>query len=145
MGIKDELREKFEKWMRQECPLFPLKWNDRLGEYVSAGTQHRWKGWQAAMRQAVPDTHVLIPREPTEDQWGGLARDIIMWHDMYEGNRRTPAALFLHLKMSGKDIPKWLRDESEMKNLDHVPSKGTRAVIIYKAMIEAGQVKEQSK
>jgi hypothetical protein len=30
-----------------------------------------------------------------------------------------------------------MQDESEMKNPDHVPSKGTRAVLIYRAFLEA--------
>lgn len=78
-----------------------------------------------------------VPFVPTERQWGGLARDIMMWIDMYPESKRTPRTLFKHLEMLGRDIPQWLRDEPEMKNLDHVPSKGTRAAIIYRAMVEA--------
>lgn len=84
-------------------------------------------------RDAAREGWKWVPIEPTERQWGGLARDIVMWLDMVG---RTPRHLFKHLKMLGRDIPKWLRDESEMKNLDHVPSKGSRAAIIYRAMIE---------
>jgi len=67
--------------------------------------------------------------------WGGLARQIMMWLDF--GDKRTPRSLFRHLEMSGMPIPQWLRDEPEMQALDHVPSKGTRCAIIYKAMLEA--------
>lgn len=76
---------------------------------------------------------VLAPRVPTEQMWDGLARAIIMWMDMHP---KTPRALFKHLESIGEPIPQWLRDEYEMKNLDHIPSKGTRAVIIYRAMID---------
>jgi hypothetical protein len=76
---------------------------------------------------------VAMPRVPTEVQWDGLARAIMMWLDMHP---KTPRALFQHLKASGRDIPEWLRDEDEMKALDHVPSKGTRCVLIYRAMVE---------
>ncbi len=69
--------------------------------------------------------------EPSEAMWGGLARDIMMWLDF---GTKTPRELFKHLKRTGRDIPKWLTDEPEMRALDHVPSKGTRCVIIYKAM-----------
>lgn len=78
-------------------------------------------------------------REPTEEQWGGLARHIIMWMDMQP---KTPRALFTHLERSGVDVPQWLRDEPEMQALDHVPSKGTRAAIVYRAMIDAALVGE---
>lgn len=74
-----------------------------------------------------------VPFEPTENQWDGLARDIVRWMDM---EPKTPRALFKHLEKIGTEIPQWLRDEPDMKNLDKVPPKGTRAVIIYKAMLE---------
>lgn len=74
--------------------------------------------------------HALF--DPTEEMWGGLARDIVMWMDM---SPKTPRALFKHLECSGRVIPDWLRNEPEMQALDHVPSKGTRAVLIWKAVI----------
>ena len=79
-------------------------------------------------------------REPSEAQWNGLARDLIMWHDM--GNK-TPRALFDHLTMLRREIPDWLRNEPEMQALDHVPSKGTRAALIYRAMIAASPIGEK--
>ncbi len=77
-----------------------------------------------------------VPLTPTEDQWDGLARRIMQWMDMYTGSSKTPENLFLHLKCSGINPPVWLLDEPEMKNLNSVPSKGTRCAIIYRAMIE---------
>lgn len=71
---------------------------------------------------------------PPEEAWGGLARQIVFWLDMHP---KTPRALFRHLKRSGYEIPTWLTDEPEMQHLDHVPSKGTRAVLIYRAMLDA--------
>lgn len=76
-----------------------------------------------------------VPDIPTEAMWNGLARDIVMWMDMAE--RKTPATLFEHLSRLGTDIPQWLRDEAEMQNPHHTISKGTRAVIIYRAMLSA--------
>ncbi|SCY68832.1 hypothetical protein SAMN05660666_02478 [Novosphingobium aromaticivorans] len=70
---------------------------------------------------------------PREAAWSGLARDLMLAFDM---GCRTPREIFQHLDRCGKPIPQWLRDEGEMKHLDHVPSKGTRAVIIYRAMLE---------
>ncbi|MDE2096348.1 MAG: hypothetical protein KGL39_03815 [Patescibacteria group bacterium] len=77
----------------------------------------------------------LVLAEPSKEMWSGLARDIVMWTGMHCAGDLTPRNLFLHLERLGREIPQWLRDEPEMKSLDHVPSKGTRAVIIYKAMI----------
>lgn len=79
--------------------------------------------------------NVIVPKEPTEAQWGGLARDIMMWLG-FDG-QPTPRRLFDHLGRLGRDIPQWLRDEPEMQSLDRVPSKGTRCMIIYRAMLES--------
>lgn len=78
----------------------------------------------------------LVPVEPTKDQWGGLARAIMLWLDLTPG-AKMPRSLLGHLKACSKDAPQWLLDEHEMKNLDHSMSKGTRCVIIYKAMLAA--------
>lgn len=87
---------------------------------------------------AVPEGMVLVPREPTEAQWSGLARSIMMWLD-FDPSQKTPRYLFQYLEWSGVDIPEWLRKESEMQALDHVPSKGARCAIIYKAMLAAAK------
>lgn len=86
----------------------------------------------------VPDAEArfVAPWTPPERMWGGLARAMMMWLG-YE--RPTPRALFQHLKSCGHEIPKWLTEESEMKSLDHVPSKGTRCVLIYRAMLWDGR------
>lgn len=88
----------------------------------------------ADVYRRIAEAAIKAMREPTDEQWDGLARQIVMWMDMQP---KTPMALFTHLDRAGYEIPKWLSDEPEMKSLDHVPSKGTRAVLIYKAMIDA--------
>lgn len=90
-------------------------------------------------REHIATAAIKAMREPVEDQWGELARQIIFWMDMQP---KTPRALFQHLERSGREIPQWLRDEPEMKRLDHVPSKGTRAVLVYRAMIDAALSQE---
>ena len=75
---------------------------------------------------------VTVPRDAPEAMWGGLARQIVMWCRF---GQPTGKALFQHLKSSGYEIPAWLREEVE--DVDYVPPKGTIAVIIYRAMIEA--------
>lgn len=69
---------------------------------------------------------------PSDEQWGGLARALVFALEIYSP---TPTGILTHLRMSGVDVPQWLLDEPEMKRRDHVLSKGTRAVIIYKAML----------
>ena len=74
-----------------------------------------------------------VPIVPTEAQWGGLARRIMMSWDLgYD----TPRKMFEYFKMSCVEVPQWMLTEPEMQNLDHIPSKGTRATLIYRAMIE---------
>lgn len=75
----------------------------------------------------------LVPFEPTEAQWNGLARTIMLW--LCFGPPHTPRSLLKHLKRMGAEVPSWLLEESEMKALDHSMSKGTRCTIVYKAML----------
>lgn len=68
--------------------------------------------------------------EPTEEQWNGLARDIVFWWGM---NDHTGDALYKHLRRSSVIAPEWLLEE--IPNSNAVPSKGTVAAVIYKAMV----------
>lgn len=77
---------------------------------------------------------ILAPWLPTEEMWGGLARQIMMWLD-FDG-RPTPESLLKHLERCAEEIPQWLRDEPEMQNPNHVLSKGTRCVLLYRAMVD---------
>lgn len=95
---------------------------------VGMKTMRAWEARVPKVRAVLTALH-----EPSDAQWDGLARAIMMWLDMHP---KTPRALFAHLRATGEPIPQWLCDEPEMKALDHVPSKGTRCVIIYRAMID---------
>lgn len=74
----------------------------------------------------------LVPFEPTEAMWGGLARDVIQWMRAYD--RQTGESLLKHLHMSGEVAPQWLIDECGSDGGGSLP-KGTIASIIYKAMV----------
>lgn len=74
-----------------------------------------------------------VPVEPTEEQWGGLARDIVMWMRAYSDH--SSDTLFKHLRLCGATIPEWLTKECDTGR--HTLPKGTVAAIIYKAMVEA--------
>lgn len=86
-------------------------------------------------RNIGPDTRTvaILPRQPTEAMWSGLARDLVMWWGM--GPRPTGKALYLHLCRLSRDVPDWLREE--IPDVDHVPPKGTVAACIWKAMYAA--------
>ena len=101
----------------------------------NAMVQAAYWGWKAAKAQAVLEGWKLVPVEPTGEQWGGLARDIIFW--LRSDSHQTPESLIEFLRNMGNEIPAWLTDEPEMKNVKHVISKGTLAAIIYKAMLAA--------
>lgn len=83
----------------------------------------------------IPEGFALVPLEPTETQWGGLARAMVFWMRMYPSNRQTPATLIDFLHNYVDQMPAWMGDESELRTQDHVISKGTLAVLVYKAMI----------
>lgn len=82
--------------------------------------------------EAGGGSQLLVPVVPTEAQWNGLARDLIMWMDSTQ--RPTGKSLYQHLEWAGREIPDWLR--AEIPENDHVPPKGTRAAVIYRAMVE---------
>ena len=78
-------------------------------------------------------TSKRVPIVPTEAQWSGFARRIMMAWDL---GCDTPRKMFEYFKMANVQVPQWMQAELEMQNLDHAPSKGTRATLIYRAMIE---------
>ena len=104
----------------------------------NAMVQAAYWGWKAHKAQAVPEGWKLVPVEPTSDQFGGMARDIIQWMRFTESKNQHSDSLVKWLKDMGNEIPAWLYSESEINHLSkHVISKGTIAAIIYKAMLAA--------
>jgi len=93
----------------------------------------------ASSRSGIPNANArfVAPWTPSERMWGGLARSIMM--AMSFSGPLTPRGLLQHLKCTGAEIPQWLLDEPEMKSQDHALSKGTRCVIIYRAMLWDGR------
>lgn len=115
--------------------------------------RHKLGEWETVPFEQAPEWHLnrareraraLIPiirahLEPTSEMWGELARHLMMAYDL---DAKTPRSIFAHLERVGCEIPTWLRDEPEMKALDHTVSKGTRAVVVYKAMLAASPIGE---
>lgn len=143
-------REEFEKALREmKIDAFhSLELNDNGDGYKNISTTILLAGFRiglkAAKAQAVPEGWKLVPVEPTSDQFGGMARDIIQWMRFTESKNQHSESLVKWLKDMGNEIPAWLYSESEINHLSkHVISKGTLAAIIYKAMLAAAP--EQNK
>ena len=123
-------REKFEKW---------LNTLDKQ-TLVTMAAKQAWtiEKLQTATKAAIPKRWKLVPVEPTSDQFGGMARDIIQWMRFTESKNQHSDSLVKWLRDMGNEIPAWLYSESEINHLSkHVISKGTIAAIIYKAMLAA--------
>jgi len=106
-----------------------------IAETEEAARSEAITAWNTRTQSAAQNVPVLLEAlwTPPEEAWYGLARALMMAFDM---ECKTPRQIFQHLDRTGNAIPQWLRDEPEMTHLDHVPSKGTRVVIIYRAMLE---------
>ena len=122
--------EKFEKW---------LNTLDKQTLVTMAAKQARTiEELQAATKSAATEGWKLVPVEPTTEQFGGMARDVIQWMRFTESKNQHSESLVKWLKDMGNEIPEWLYSESEINHLSkHVISKGTIAAIIYKAMLAA--------
>lgn len=89
-----------------------------------------------AAKQLLPHGYAIVPKEPTEAMWGGLARDIVMWQRMTANGSPTGISLHKHIRsIRPEPIPEWLT--KEIPETNQTPPKGTVAACIYKAMLEA--------
>lgn len=108
------------------------------GSIAKPAPSSLWHAYRRELFDAMPEEFRQEARsaalEAGKTNWDGLARSLMMAFDC---DAKTPRAIFQHLKRCGEDIPQWLHDEAEMQNLDHTVSKGTRCVLIYRAMTEA--------
>ena len=147
MTQQEEFKEKYGKFAGIDVVF------DNYGVPSTGGIQNlisnsmvqaAWWGWKANKAQAVPEGWRLAPIEPTVDQFGGMARDVIQWMRFTDSKDQHSESLVKWLKDMGNEIPAWLYSEPEINHLSkHVISKGTIAAIIYKAMLAAAP--EQNK
>lgn len=77
--------------------------------------------------------YLLVPKQPTEEQYGGLARDLVRYLQMCK--RWSPLTLSTHLKQFGIDMPEWLKQEVPNPESDHHFAKGDIVALIYKAAL----------
>jgi hypothetical protein len=79
-------------------------------------------------------SHKLVPLEPTEKQWGGLARDLGKYMQMYD--RYSPKSLKKFLDRFVGEPPEWLTKEVGNWESDAAFATADLPVFIYKAMLE---------
>lgn len=139
MSTECETRAKFEADARLAGY---SNFNRERGRYCHVELEVFYQGYLMGGRQVsaaqsapagVSEGWKLVPVEPTEEMWSGLARHLMMWLDF--GNP-TVEALRKHLDMLNIEWPAWMDAESELRG-SGVPSEGTRATLIYKAMLYA--------
>lgn len=144
----DELVGRFLSWKLPDevcadpcaaTPFYPDRFGTNLLNWEQAKDmlRHVLSGYPVAQAGQVPEGWKLVPIEPTKDQWGGLARAIVFWMRSYQSSKHTPATLIEFITSLGHEVPEWMGDEAELRTKDHVISKGTAAVLIYKAMLAA--------
>ena len=92
-----------------------------------------WYSWQAR----VPECYVVVPCNPTEEMWGGLARHLVKY--MQSHDRYCPKTLgkYINRFIGFKNIPDWLNKEIPDWESDHAFATADLGVLIYKSMIEA--------
>lgn len=86
------------------------------------------------------DDLMLLPVEPTEQQYGGLARHLGRY--MQYHNRYCPKTLKKYFDRFIGEPPEWLSKEVVNWESDHAFATADLAVFIYKAMINDYRVKK---
>ena len=86
---------------------------------------------------ASREGYVVVPCNPTEEMWGGLARHLVKY--MQSHDRYCPKTLgkYINRFIGFKNIPDWLNKEIPDWESDHAFATADLPVFIYKAMIEA--------
>lgn len=108
-----------------------LEYVDGCG-YCESETQSAWEAWQAsANRQGCK----LVPVEPDEKQWCGLARHLGRYMQM--NNRYCPKTLKKYFDRFIGEPPEWLTKEVGNWDSEHAFATADLPVFIYKAMIGA--------
>ena len=93
--------------------------------------------WEMQQASAQRESSKLVPCNPTEEMWGGLARHLVKY--MQSHDRYCPKTLgkYINRFIGFKNIPDWLNKEIPDWESDHAFATADLPVFIYKAMIEA--------
>ena len=88
-----------------------------------------WEMWEAS---ASREGYKLMPCNPTEEMWGGTARQLVKYMQMKD--RYCPASLKKHFDRFIGEIPDWLNEEVQDWTSEHAFATADLGVFIYKAM-----------
>ena len=125
-------RELFEEWAKKETN-WDLYWSENIKQYMDHQTNGAWLAWQVR----VPEGYAVVPKEPTEEMWGGLTRHLVKY--MQSHDRYCPKTLgkYINRFIGFENIPDWLNKEITDWESDHAFATADLGVFIYKSMIEA--------
>lgn len=126
--------------MKTERELFLRYWTDNNLPYDGDDDDMEvaWTAWQASAQR---EGYKLVPCNPTEEMWGGLARHLVKY--MQSHDRYCPKTLGKYISrfIGIKNIPDWLNKEVPNWESDHAFATADLGVFIYKAMIDAIELK----
>lgn len=130
IAFSHAMYRRLASWAGGQIPkeLSDLKLNDFVPMYAASAAVCSLK-----MDWTIETTHVIVPKQPTEEQYGGLARDLVRYLQMCK--RWSPLTLTTHLKQFGIDMPEWLKEEVPNPESDHHFAKGDIVALIYKAAL----------
>ena len=138
-------RELFEGWFPLKHLFNYLYWSEEQKNYVynqydeehCRAYEYVNSSWSAWCASAQREGYKLVPVEPTEEMWGGLARHLVKY--MQGHDRYCPKTLgkYINRFIGFKNIPDWLNKEIPDWESDHAFATADLGVFIYKAMIEA--------
>lgn len=125
------LNKEFDDWFKGEMPnTYKGVGKEKLESFVYDTAMAAWQA-------RVPEGYVVVPCNPTEEMWGGLARHLVKY--MQSHDRYCPKTLgkYINRFIGFKNIPDWLNKEIPDWESDHAFATADLGVFIYKAMIEA--------
>lgn len=137
--MKTEI-EKEMQLFENECKVLCYKGNmsrSNLGSFYN-NEQTNWM-YQMWLSSKNREGYKLVPCNPTEEMWGGLARHLIKY--MQSHDRYCPKTLGKYISrfIGFKNIPDWMNKEVPNWESDHAFATADLGVFIYKAMIGAAQ------
>ena len=89
-------------------------------------------GYRIWLASKNRESSKLVPCNPTEEMWGGTARQLVKYMQMKD--RYCPASLKKHFDRFIGEIPDWLNEEVQDWTSEHAFATADLGVFIYKAM-----------
>ncbi len=133
-----EWSDEFNNYQIKDCVINGNVFNFIEAERDQPILNGAWFGWQVSVQR---EGYKLVPCNPTEEMWGGLARHLVKY--MQSHDRYCPKTLGKYISrfIGIKNIPDWLNKEVPNWESDHAFATADLGVFIYKAMIDAIELK----